>query len=384
MNHKNRLKIGITQGDINGVGVEVAMKALANPEMLEFFTPVVFGNLDIIREEARKAEIEDSALNVISDYAGLQDGKINVRNVADGEKRTAGTASHEGGKAALNALEEAVKAIEKGVVDVLVTAPIDKHSILSKDFLFTGHTEYLEDRLGEEGSKALMILTDGQLRVSLVTTHLPISEVASHITKEKVKESIRVFNESLKRDFKCERPKIAVLALNPHCGDGGVLGKEDMKEIAPAVNESKLEGILAFGPLAADGLFGSGAFARYDGILAMYHDQGLAPFKALARGGGVNFTAGLPVVRTSPAHGTAYDIAGRGLADETSMREALYAALDIFRARETYREASANPLEIRERPQKENRGRRHETPKEEDAETLAAKEGEKRQEGNKD
>lgn len=231
----------------------------------------------------------------------------------------------------------------EGLFDVLVTAPINKAAIQCDGFHFPGHTEYIQERVGD-GREALMILMNDVLRVALVTTHLPIREVAQAITKEVVMRKIRIFHEALRKDFNVEKPRIAVLALNPHAGDGGLLGMEEQDIIAPAIEEMSKEGIICIGPYPADGFFGNRAYEYFDGVLAMYHDQGLAPFKALSMAEGVNFTAGLPIVRTSPDHGTAYDIAGKGKADEASMRQAIYTALDVFRNRQRYEEAHANPL----------------------------------------
>lgn len=344
----NKIRIGITQGDINGVGLEVIVKTLANNDILDLFTPVVFADPDILMGVVEGLKLQDFTFETIEDTGQIADGVINVLPVkAEASGHKPGKPSMEAGRAAVEALEAASKAIEAGEIDLLVTAPIDKHSAQGEGFRFAGHTEYLEDRFAVEGGKALMILADEGLRVSLVTTHISLADVPRHITRSSVGEAIRNFSRALKMDFGCERPKIAVLSLNPHCGDGGVIGNEEEKEIIPAIEDCRKEGIMAFGPIAADGLFGSGAYRNFDGVLAMYHDQGLAPFKALASGGGVNFTAGLNIVRTSPAHGTAYDKAGRGLADETSMRQALYAAIDIARRRDAFLDASENPLEIR-------------------------------------
>lgn len=368
-----KIRIGITQGDVNGVGVEVIIKALANPDILDLFTPVIFGHSEIFRKVAKDLGEEDFQINIVQDYSGIKDGKINFIEVSNPEpERLAGTPSKETGKAAVAALEAVSDAIERGELDLLVTAPIDKNSVQGENFNFPGHTEYLEEKFAVSGGKALMILAKGNLRVALVTTHLPLTEVPSKIVKEDIEEAIKAFNSALRMDFGCERPKIAVLSLNPHCGDGGVLGKEEQEQILPAVEQCRSEGIMAFGPMAADGLFGSGMYTNFDGILAMYHDQGLAPFKAIASGGGVNFTAGLNVIRTSPAHGTAYDIAGKGIADETSMREAIYAAIDIARRRDSYLDASENPLPIKERvQQKKAKDRKEEDklPLEEDKDT---------------
>lgn len=342
------IRIGITLGDPNGIGPEVVVKSLANSDILELFTPVVFGDPTLILNTAKALKLEDFHFDTLRETGDITDGVINVVDISNGEfVATPGVASQEAGSLAVASLEAAGKAVEDGNIDLLVTAPIDKCSAQSEGFHFAGHTEYLEDRFGLQGSKAMMILADGGLRVSLVTTHLPLKDVAPHITKDNVGKAIRSFNMALKMDFGCERPKIAVLSLNPHCGDNGVHGTEEKDEIIPAIDECRNEGILAFGPVAADGLFGSGAYANFDGILAMYHDQGLAPFKALAGSHGVNFTAGLNIIRTSPDHGTAYDKAGRGISDETSMREAIYAAIDIARRRAAYLDASENPLEIK-------------------------------------
>lgn len=343
----NKIRIAITQGDINGIGLEIIVKSLNNSAILELFTPVIFGSSKLLESVSRQLKTDDFHFEVIEDAEEIKDGKINVFNIPDNEdKSTPGVASAAGGEAAVAALEAASKMMEEGSIDLLVTAPIDKHTVQSDKFHFPGHTEYLENKFAVEEGHGLMILADDKLRVSLVTTHLPLSEIAKSITKEKVVDAIKDFHMALKMDFGCERPRIAVLSLNPHCGDNGTLGREESEVIIPAIEECKKDGILAFGPIAADGLFGSGAYRHYDGILAMYHDQGLAPFKALSAGRGVNFTAGLNIIRTSPAHGVAYDKAGRGNADETSMREALYAAIDIARKRDSYLEASENPLKI--------------------------------------
>ena len=251
--------------------------------------------------------------------------------------------SKDAGTAALKALECAVRDYKAGLFDVLVTAPINKNNIQGEGFNFCGHTEYIEERAGE-GSKSLMILFENSLRVALLTTHLPVKDIAAAVTKERIKEKATIFFNSLKRDFRVANPRIAVLGLNPHAGDDGLLGTEEKDIIAPAIEELSAEGVNVFGPYPADGFFGNGSYRAFDGILAMYHDQGLAPFKALSAGCSVNYTAGLPVVRTSPGHGTAYDIAGKGVADASSFRNAIYAAIDIFRNRNGYDEPLQNPL----------------------------------------
>lgn len=343
----DRIKIGITQGDPNGIGIEIIVKALSNSDILELFTPIIFGRGELFAAMIKNLGLDDVKLKSISHVSEAADGVINILETGEEEFHIApGRPSMESGREAIASLECASHAIDEGEIDLLVTAPINKNAVYGERFAYTGHTEYLEDKFKVEGGRALMILASDRLRVALVTTHLPLAQVAMHITKEKVEERIRDFNLALKMDFGSERPKIAVLSLNPHCGDGGVLGREEIDIITPAIEQCKSEGIMAFGPLAADGLFGSGEYRNFDGILAMYHDQGLAPFKALAGNGGVNFTAGLNIIRTSPDHGTAFDKAGKGVADETSMREALYAAIDIARRRANYLDASENPLEI--------------------------------------
>ena len=343
----DRIKIGITQGDPNGIGVEIILKALSNSDILELFTPIVFGRGELFAGMIKSLGLEDMKIRSISNVSEASDGAINIVETGEEEfHMTPGRPTSESGREAIISLENASKAIDEGHIDLLVTAPINKNAVYGERFAYTGHTEYLEDKFKVEGGRALMILAAEGLRVALVTTHLPLAQVAMHITKERVEEKIRDFNLALKMDFGCESPRIAVLSLNPHCGDGGVLGREEIDIITPAIEQCRSEGIMAFGPLAADGLFGSGEYRNFDGILAMYHDQGLAPFKALAGNTGVNFTAGLNIIRTSPDHGTAFDKAGKGLADETSMREALYAAIDIARRRTNYLDATENPLKI--------------------------------------
>lgn len=344
---QNRIRVGITHGDYNGVGYEVILKSLADDEILDLMTPVLFGSSDLAAQTIRHLKIEKVHFSPVKKAADARDGRINIVDVCDKlPEVTPGVPSREGGKAALDALKAACKALEDGEIDVLVTAPIDKNSIYSEDFKFTGHTEFLEACFAEEGKRSMMILFSDILRVALVTIHIPISQVSSSITRQAVYDSIREFDATLRQDFGIERPMIAVLGLNPHCGDRGMVGTEEYDTILPAIDDAVEEGYLAFGPFAADGFFGAGKYKEYDGVLAMYHDQGLAPFKALAGAAGVNFTAGLPVIRTSPDHGTAYDIAGQGVADEHSMRKAIFSALDIYRNRQRYQEMTANPLPI--------------------------------------
>lgn len=339
-----KITIGITQGDINGVGYEVILKAFEEPDLLEWCTPVLYGSPKVAAYH-RKALGLATNYNLIGSPIDAQNGQLNIVNCNSEEVHVEfGQSTSEGGQAALQALERAVKDYKEGFIDLLVTAPINKENIQSDSFAFHGHTEYLQDRLGE-GHKALMILLKDDLRVALVTGHLPLKEVAAAITKPLVTQKIKLFNESLKVDFAIDAPRIAVLALNPHAGDGGLLGSEEKEIIAPAIQEMAGKGVLCYGPYSADGFFGSSQSSHFDGILAMYHDQGLAPFKALAMDEGVNYTAGLPVVRTSPDHGTAYDIAGKGVASADSFRHAIYVALDVYRNRCRHQEAVKNPLQ---------------------------------------
>ena len=343
MEQERKIRVAITQGDTNGVGYEVILKAFADPLMLELCTPIIYGSPKIAAYHRKALNIETN-FSIINNPEEARDDRINLLSCFDEEvKIEMGQPSQEAGQAALKALDRAMTDFRNERYDVLVTAPINKATIQSPGFKFPGHTEYIETCLGE-GKKALMILMSENLRVALVTTHLPIKDVAHAITKEAIVEKATIFHESLRRDFRISSPRIAVLALNPHAGDDGLLGSEEKDIIRPAVEELAEKGIQAYGPYPADGFFGAGTFDRFDGVLAMYHDQGLAPFKTIAIENGVNYTAGLPIVRTSPDHGTAYDIAGQGKADESSMRQAIYTAIDIFRNRKNYDEPLKNPL----------------------------------------
>lgn len=338
-----KIRIAITHGDTNGIGYEVIFKTFSEPAMLELCTPVIYGSPKVAAYH-RNALGMDASFTIISRAEDAADDRINLLTVFDEEiKVELGHPSKDAGTAALKALECAVRDYKAGLFDVLVTAPINKNNIQGEGFNFCGHTEYIEERAGE-GSKSLMILFENSLRVALLTTHFPVKDIAAAVTKERIKEKATIFFNSLKRDFRVANPRIAVLGLNPHAGDDGLLGTEEKDIIAPAIEELSAEGVNVFGPYPADGFFGNGSYRAFDGILAMYHDQGLAPFKALSAGCSVNYTAGLPVVRTSPGHGTAYDIAGKGVADASSFRNAIYAAIDIFRNRNGYDEPLQNPL----------------------------------------
>lgn len=356
------LRVGITHGDTNGVGYEIILKTFAEQTMFEVCTPVVFGSAKIGNYHRKALGIE-TQFHFVNSAKEAANGRLNLVNCFDNDVNVEfGRTTQEAGRAAYWALEAATEALKNGEIDVLVTAPICKNAIQGPDFPFAGHTEYLANRIGE-GNEPLMILANDVMRVALVTTHLPISEVASAITKENVAKRIQQLYKSLQHDFLISAPRIAVLGLNPHNGDDGVMGHEEKEAIAPAVQEAVEQGIQCFGPYPADGFFGAGMFTHFDAVLAMYHDQGLAPFKALSMDNGVNVTAGLPYVRTSPDHGTAFDIAGNNKASEASFRQAIYTAIDIHRNRKADDEARKNPLPKLYHERKEDGNRnRHVTP----------------------
>lgn len=338
------IRVGITHGDINGVGYEVIMKSLSDDRMMELCTPVIFGSAKLMAYYRKVFEVESFNYTIIDSLDDIVDGECNLINISDEEfKVDMGQPTDVSGRAAVLSLQAATEAIKEGYVDVLVTAPICKKNVQSDTFDFPGHTEYLEQAYGD-GYKAMMLMVGDNLRVALVTTHLAVKEISDAITKEGVIEKIRNLHNTLRKDFAIERPKIAVLSLNPHNGDDGLLGSEENEIIRPAIDEAFENKIMAFGPYAADGFFSSKLYENFDAVLAMYHDQGLAPFKALVAESGINFTAGLPYIRTSPDHGTAFDIAGKGIADPTSMREAIYKAIDFYRNRMIYIKSKANPL----------------------------------------
>ena len=341
---QNKLRVAITHGDINGVGYEVIIKALSDQRMTEMCTPVVYGAAKVSGYYKKVLDVPNLQFNIVVSADSILPDRVNFVNCFDDElKVEIGKPSQVAGEASLKALEIAVKDLKEGKVDVLVTAPINKNTIQSDKFNFTGHTEYLQDRLGGE-DEPLMILMNENLKVALVTTHEPIKDLSEKITKELIIKKLNIFNNSLKKDFRLERPRIAVLSLNPHAGDGGLIGTEEKETIIPAIEEAYNSGLVCFGPYPADGFFGAGLYKNFDGVLAMYHDQGLAPFKALSMDDGVNYTAGLEYVRTSPDHGTAYDIAGKSKASANSMRQAIYTAIDVYNNREMYAEITANPL----------------------------------------
>ena len=336
MQNNRKPIVGITQGDGNGIGYEVIIKSLADSRILESFTPVIYGSSKLFGFYRKLIHnIEDIDTYVVNSARDAKPRKVNIVNcLPDNTFVEPGQSTPEAAKSAIRALECAVRDIKSGDIDVLVTAPINKRAMSQEGFGYTGHTEYLEKEFGVKD--VAMIMVSSTLKVAVVTGHIKLKDVASSITAEKIVGKLRLMKESLQRDFGIDNPRIAVLGLNPHCGDGGLLGDEEQNIILPAIEQATAEGILAFGPYSPDGYFGLGNYHRFDATLAMYHDQGLAPFKALVFENGVNFTAGLPIVRTSPDHGTAYALAGRDEADPHSMMSAIYKAIDIYRNRIAY------------------------------------------------
>jgi len=339
----NKIIAGISHGDINGIGYEVIIKALSDPLINDICTPVVYGSPKVAAYHRKALNVSNFSFNNIQTPNEAHTKKANMINCLDDNIRVElGKSTPQGGEAALRSLVKAVEDLKAGKIDVLITAPIDKQNIQSESFNFKGHTEFLKSEAGAE--EALMIMIGETMRIGIATGHVPLSNVSELITEESLLRKVRLMNQSLVFDFGISKPRIAILGLNPHAGDNSLLGKEETEIIIPTINMAKEEGILALGPFPADGFFGAGSFSKFDGILAMYHDQGLTPFKALSFDSGVNFTAGLPFVRTSPVHGTAFAIAGKGEASENSFRQAIYLACDIYRNRQIYKEISMNPL----------------------------------------
>jgi 4-hydroxythreonine-4-phosphate dehydrogenase len=340
---KKSIIAGISHGDINGIGYEVIIKALSDSLINDICTPVVYGSPKVAAYHRKALNITNFSFNNIRSAEEAHSRKANMINCLDDNTRVElGKSTPQGGEAALVSLEKAVEDLKNGKINVLITAPIDKQNVQSEKFHFKGHTEYLKSKLGSD--EVLMFMISDCMRIGIATGHIPLSKVSELITGELLMRKIKLMNQSLIFDFGIRKPRIAVLGLNPHAGDNSLLGREEAEIITPAIQQAQKEGILAFGPFPADGFFGAGSFAQFDGILAMYHDQGLTPFKALSFDSGVNFTAGLPFVRTSPVHGTAFAIAGKGEASENSFRQAIYLACDIFRNREIYKEITKNPL----------------------------------------
>lgn len=347
VNKSENIIVGISIGDLNGIGPEVILKTFEDARMLEFCTPVIFGNVRTLSFIKKQLDLT-LVLHGIDQLDQIVPGKINVINIwKEPVEITPGQMSPQVGQYAVKSFVAAVSALNENKIDVLVTAPIHKYAVQSEEFSFPGHTEYLDRQL--EGN-ALMLMIKDTLRVGLLTDHVPVNEVAQHLSAELIRTKIQTISHTLVRDFSITKPRIAVLGLNPHAGDGGVIGSEDRDIIAPVVRSMFEAGTLVFGPFPADGFFGSGAYKKYDAVIASYHDQGLIPFKTLAFGGGVNFTAGLNRIRTSPDHGTAFDIAGKGVADHHSFKEAVYLALDIYHSRAQHSELTRSPLKVKEKP----------------------------------
>ena len=342
----DNIVVGISIGDLNGIGGEIVLKAFEDSRMLEICTPVIFGNVKVLSFMKKYFE-SSSMLHGIDTMDQMVMGKINVLNVwREPVEVHPGNEDPVAGMYAIRSFTAATDALKRGEVDVLVTAPINKNNIQSEEYKFPGHTDYLAQELD---GNALMLMVSGNLRVGLLTDHIPVNQVAAHLTESLVRQKIETVNMSMIRDFSINKPRIAVLGLNPHAGDNGVIGKEDNEIIRPAIKRLFESGTLVFGPYPADGFFGSGQYEKFDAVIAAYHDQGLIPFKTLAFGKGVNYTAGLDKIRTSPDHGTAYDIAGKGIADHNSFVEAIYLAIDIYRSRADYAEFSHKPLKVKEK-----------------------------------
>jgi 4-hydroxythreonine-4-phosphate dehydrogenase len=338
--------VGISVGDLNGIGSEVILKTFEDTRMLELCTPVIFANVKIISFLKRELDLT-AAIHGIDSLDQVVVGKINVLNVwREGFDVAFGKNDPTVGSYAIKSFESATKALKEGKIDVLVTAPINKYNIQSENFQFPGHTDYLDKELN---GNALMFMVHDTLRVGLLTDHVPVNEVANHLTEKLLSDKLGTIINTLKQDFEIEKPKVAVLGLNPHSGDNGVIGNEEEKIIKPTLKKLFEAGNMVFGPFPADGFFGSGQYEKYDAVLAMYHDQGLIPFKTLSFGNGVNYTAGLDKIRTSPDHGTAYEIAGKGMANNESFKEAVYLAIDVFHRRNDYHELTKNRLKTKQK-----------------------------------
>ena len=341
----DKIKVGISIGDVNGIGLEVIIKTLSDSRVLDYCTPIVYGHTNVASFHRKTLTIGDFAFNVINNASQAHSKRPNMINCWEEDvKIELGLTTETGGKYAFLSLEKAMDDLLNGSIDALVTAPINKHNIQNENFQFAGHTEYIQSKTNSADS--LMFLVSEDLRVGVVTGHIPVAEIPQKITIEKIIAKLNLMNQSLKKDFWVQKPKIAVLGLNPHAGDNGLIGNEELEIIIPAIAQANAQGIFAFGPYSADGFFANSTYAQFDAVLAMYHDQGLIPFKQISFYNGVTFTAGLPVVRTSPDHGTGYDIAGKNLASEHSFREALFTAVNIVERRKESAELTARPLKI--------------------------------------
>jgi 4-hydroxythreonine-4-phosphate dehydrogenase len=338
-----QVRIGITHGDINGIGYEIIIKSLIDNQIMDLITPVVFGISKVASYHRKTLNLQDFNFNLIKRVDTANPKRPNIVNIYDREvKIELGTLTPIAGEMAHLALEAALSSLDHGEIDAIVTAPINKKNIQSKEFNFPGHTEFFANKY--DVHDYLMLMVSNELRIGVITGHIPIKEVSAALNEDLVTRKIKIMHDSLKRDFAIQKPKIAVLGLNPHAGDNGLLGSEEQEILTPVINKAQEDNMLVYGPYPADGFFGTPNYKQFDGILAIYHDQGMIPFKTLAFESGVNYTAGLPIIRTSPAHGTAFDIAGQDKADASSMRSAIYLACDIFRNRTDYDEMNANPL----------------------------------------
>ena len=356
-NKKKSIKLGISIGDLNGIGGEIILRTFEDERMLEFCTPIIFASAKTISFLLKHFEIDIKFQGIKSASEAL-DGKVNVLTVFDDHAHiNFGEETKENGKYAIQSLKAAVKSLKENEIDVLVTAPINKSNIQDDDFKFPGHTDYLNQEL--EGDSLMFMITDG-LKIGLLTDHVPVKDVSQNITEALINKKYRTVYNTLLKDFGIEKPKIAFLGINPHVGDGGVIGKEDKEVLIPALEKIRENGELAYGPYAADSFFGSGNYKNFDAIIAAYHDQGLIPFKTLSFGRGVNFTAGLDKIRTSPDHGTAFEIAGKGEADHTSFKEAVYAAVTIFKKRKEYKRLTKDVLKKQKRRSGSSRRNRFE------------------------
>lgn len=345
---KDLIKIGITQGDINGVGYEVIIKTLLEPHIYEFCIPVIYGSAKVASYHRKALNLDHFQLNQVRNADEAVARKANIINCVDENiKVELGKSTIIAGEASLMALEKATEDLKNNKIHALVTAPVNKDNMQSPHFKFPGHTEYFTHNFNVKES--LMFMVSNVLKIGLVTNHVPISQVSEAITIDKILTKLKLMNDSLIKDFGIRKPRIAVLGLNPHAGDNSLLGTEEKHIIEPAIEKAQQDNILVFGPYGSDGFFGAGNHTKFDGVLAMYHDQGLLPFKTLCFDDGVNYTAGMPVVRTSPAHGTAYEIVGTNVANESSFRSALYMAYDIYNNRKSYKEMNANPLQVQDR-----------------------------------
>lgn len=338
------VRVGITHGDPNGIGYEIILKTLKDHRMLEICTPIIYGNSSALKQHQKAAHLDNLTFKKISEPSQAKHNSPNLIEVGDKDYNVEfGLGTEASGKLAYDSLERAVKDLQEGEIDVLVTAPINKDNIQSDEFKFPGHTEYLASK--DEKEDSLMFMVSDLVKVAVATGHMPVSEISNQLNKDLILDKIKLMEKSLKLDFSVRKPKIAVLGLNPHAGDNGLLGKEDQDIVVPAIEEARRIEKLVYGPFAADGFFGSGGYRNYDGVVAMYHDQGLIPFKTIAFGMGTNFTAGLSFIRTSPDHGTGFDIAGKNLADASSLRQAIYSGIDIFKNRSLNEELGSNVLQ---------------------------------------